>query len=99
MCIRDRVYAAFPGLFGKKDYFVCLIEILGYTNENSEGETNLQKKIAGKLATCLLYTSTGIIRIDTAVFCKILYGNIFLIMLFCIIKMCIRDRKAVEALK
>ena len=28
---------------------------------------------------------TGIIRIDTAVFCKILYGNIFLIMLFCII--------------
>ena len=49
----SEVYAAFPGLFGKKDYFVCLIEILGYTNENSEGEINLQKKIAGKLATGL----------------------------------------------
>lgn len=43
------VYAAFPGLFGKKYYFVCLIEILGYTNENSKGEINLQKKIVGKL--------------------------------------------------
>lgn len=43
------VYAAFPELFGKKHYFVCLIEILGYTNENSKGEINLQKKIVGKL--------------------------------------------------
>ena len=37
----------------KKDYFVCLIEILGYTNEIPKVRSISKKKIAGKLATGL----------------------------------------------
>lgn len=47
------VYVAFPELFGKKYYFVCLVEILGYTNKNSKGKINIQKEIVGKLETGL----------------------------------------------
>lgn len=78
---------------------LCKIKIVTVANLSGNGKYGLVTvckkpcsmfnpqtgQIADKGSSCFLTKNlTGIIRIDTAVFCKILYGNIFLIMLFCI---------------